>query len=289
MKLLPRPNFFIVSINKEQQKKKKNQIGSLYVCTTDKDESRNMQSGTIVSIGSHAAEVFPQAKIGDTLLLHWWVESNQRNNKCYEDEENNYYFVTAIECLGRAIEAYGIWNGTEIVPNPEYIFLQVPNKGKSNMTPDEYIDAATKKTDSGLLIFDEWVETRAEKEQKMAKLNAEIQSLSKSKMNDHLKSGIKAKEEELSALSKSINRSCIEFHSIAAINPSMAEEIKECFGEEIRIGDKVGMLNQACQTTLDFNGKTYIVALSKHFHCTEKWVKDAVKSFKEKTAVETAV
>lgn len=281
MQLLARPNFFVVKINKDAQRTRKEKEGSLFIVTEDKDEKRNMQCGEIVSIGTVAAEVFPQAKIGHTLILHWLVESKEKQNKFWEDENYNYYHVTAIECHGRPNEAYGVWDGTKIIPNPEYIFLEVPHKPVRASTPEEFIEAATTQTKGGLFIFDEWQVTRTDKEEQMAKINAEIQSLTKTKMSPGVAVGIARKEEELAIISNDINAKRIELYQVAAINPMFNEEIEYSMGRKVEIGDKVGFLNIATQTTLEFMGNEFIIALSKHFHCTEHWIKSSIENFKK--------
>lgn len=267
MQLVPRPDFFIVSINKKAQLEKKEKEGSLYVVIDSKNESRNMQSGTIVAKGTNTDLYFPQAQIGHTLLLHWMVESKQKDNKFYEDDINNYYHVTATECNGRPNESYGIVTEDGIIPHPDYILLE-----------KEIDSREMKQVESGLFLFENWQETRTEKEQKMAKINEEIQHLTKTKMNEQLKDGISNKEKELATLSKDINKSKVQFYKVAAINPLFNELIAEGFGEKIKTGEQAGMLNQACQTTLDIDGKEYIIALTKHFWCPYKWCRDAVKN-----------
>lgn len=281
MQFVPRPNFFIVSINKKSQIEKKEKEGSLYVVIDSKNEGRNMQAGRIEAIGTNAADIFPQAKIGHTLILHWMVESKQKDNKFYEDEENNYYHVTATECNGRPNEAYAVWDGKKIIPNPEYIFLETTNKPNQGLTPDEYIDAATKKSKGGIFLFDQWEETRADKEQKMAKLNKELESLLKTKMSNELKVGIQEKEAELAKISNDINKQYVEFYTVAAVNPFFNEEIEYSFGHSLNKGDRIGLLNIAAQTTVTFMGTEYIAALSKHVQVTEKWAKTSISKFKE--------
>lgn len=276
MQFVPNPNSIVVSINKVKQKEKKEKIGSLYVVTNEKDESRNMQQGEVVGFGSNLNHLFPQAKIGHTAILHWLVESRQRSYKIFEDENNNYYQVTACEFNGRANELYGVWDGEKIIPNPEYIFLE-----KEKDTRE------LKESESGILLYENWTETRKDKEDKMATINAEIQSLTKTKMSNQLAGGIREKEAELAKISNDINKQRIQFYKVAAINPDVAEEIENCFGHEFKIGDKVGFLNLATQTTVEFMGTEYIVALCNHLKCSEKWAKDAVTSHK-KAAVETA-
>lgn len=284
MQLLPAPNYIIVRINKINQRNKKEKAGILHIVTDSKNEARNMQCGEVAGVGANVPDIFPQLKIGQTAILHWFVESMQKDNKIFEDETYNYYAATVSEHNGKANETYGVWDGENIIPNPAYIFLEKPYIPKRGFSPEEFIEAATKKTDSGLFLFEEWDETRTDKEQKMAKINTEIQSLTKTKMSADLKNGIAVKEAELASLSNEINKQCIEFYKVAAINPDMNEEIESSFGRKIEIGEKVAALNAACKTTVEFNNAEYIVALSKHIHCPEYWCLESVKNFKLREA-----
>jgi hypothetical protein len=286
MRLLQRRNFVIVKIDKKKQSERKEKQGSLFIVTDNGSEARNLQCGEIVELGANLEHLFPQAKIGDTAILHWFVESKEKDNKVFEDETFNYYLLTATECNGRVNELYGVWDGEQIIASPEYIFLEIPHQPKSASTPDEYIEVATKKTEGGLFVFDEWHETRYDKEEKMAKINMEIQSLAKTRMSEQLKLGIKSKEEELAAISADINKKCVEFYTVAAINPLVNEEVFFSFGHFIEDGDKVGLLNIAAQTTLTFMDKEYIIAMTSHVWCTQIWAKEAVanhRSFLMKT------
>lgn len=287
LRFVPTPNYIIVRIDKAKQRQRKEKSGILHIITDNKNEARNMQFGEIVAIGANIPSIFPEVKIGTFAILHWMVESIKKDNKFFEDETFNYYMATVSEHNGKANETYGVWDGENIIPNPAYIFLETPASPKRGLSPDEYISAATKQTDGGLFMFEQWTETRTDKEEKMAKINAEIQSLTKSKMNHDLRNGIAAKEAELSSLSNGINKQCIEFYKVAAINPDMNNEIKECFGRKVEQGERVGALNAATKTTVEFMGIEYIVCLSKHVHAPEYWCSEAVNKYK-KALVETS-
>ncbi len=294
MQLLARPNFFIVKISKAAQKERKGRQGSLFIVTGDKDEKRNLQCGEIFGIGSAAAELFPDAKVGQTLILHWLVESKEKDNKFWEDEEFNYYHVTAVECNGRPNEAYGVWDGEKIIPNPEYLFLEITQTESdidlNKLTKETGIGVCRPmaETESGFLVFKEWKETRVEKEERMAKINNEIASLTKTKMSPGVAVGVARKEEELAIISNEINSKKIEFYVLAAISPLLNDEIEVSMGKRVEVGERVGCLNMATQTTIEFMGKEYIVCLSKHFYGTEYWIKSSIHNFKKKAAVETA-
>lgn len=273
----PMPPYFFIRINKEKQSERKGKSnGGIIIPETIVYETRNMQQGEIVAIGQEAAEIFPQAKIGHTLITHWMTESKDKNQLIYADETYNYYVVTSCEHNGQANQSYAVWDGEHIIPHPDYVFL-VKKDEERQLT----------ETKSGLLLFNNWEESRPETEARMNTLSAEIQSLSKSKMSDTVKKGIASKEQELNKLSNKINKKFVDFYEIAAINPDLSEYLGDVFGDAPKIGDKIGILNIATQTTVEFMGIEYITALSRHIHCTYQWAKDAVD--KTKTAVETAV
>src|ERR1035437_8362497 len=99
MTLRAMPNYFIVKIEIEKQKERKEKIGSLYIHASYTFMRRNMQQGEIVAIGSIVATQFPQAKVGDTLIFHHFVEGSESGggNFIFEENGDNYYYVTAAD------------------------------------------------------------------------------------------------------------------------------------------------------------------------------------------------
>jgi hypothetical protein len=227
----------------------------------------NMQAGEIMAIGSKAREYFPEAQVGQTLLVHHFVEGEseseaKEDHLVHQDDEYNYYVVACYDFHRKGNETYGAWDGEKIIPNKDYIFLEVPMP-KEPVTADDYINSAIQKTSGGILTFSKWNESRESKAQKMQRLKSEIESLSRSGISKpHIARGIQEKERELESLSLDINSRQYEPHTIAAFNSSLQEEF---FPEaDIRTGSTVFMLNIATQTQIEFNNKKYIVAKTSY-------------------------
>lgn len=261
MPVKPMPAFFLVRIEKKVQKERREKIGSLYVAPGYTFMTRNLQSGEIIAIGEKAHKEFPEANIGDTLLMHHFVEA-QDDEKQYlvdEDDTYRYYTVTALSWNGRANETYGVWNGEKIITHQEFILLE-KEKYIPPPTPDEYLAQALQETESGLAIFKDWKNTREETESKMASIKSEIESLSKSGTHKpHIQQGIAEKEMELNALSEKINKKTYLPYTIAALNPCLSE----WFHTEIKEGDVIYMMNYACNTEIEFNGIAYLIASTR--------------------------
>src|SRR5688572_3754404 len=198
----PMPSYFLIRISREKEIRQKQKIGSIIIPETQTFMMYNVQAGEIVAIGKKAAEYFPEAKIGDTLLCHHFVQGlneheAREDHLIHQDEVYNYYVVTCFDFHRKSNETYGIWDGVKIIPNKDYIFLEVPTKDDPT-SPDEYINSALQKTTSSILTFTNWTESRETKADKMQRLKSEIQELSKSgAQKPHIAKGIKEKEFEL--------------------------------------------------------------------------------------------
>lgn len=256
MEFLPLPTYFIVKINKKQQQERKEKIGSLYLHFNEVQMQRNMQHGEIVAIGSEAGKALPQAKIGDTLIFHHFVEGSHKDksNFIISDNDYNYYNVTTSEFNGHRNETYGVYNGQEIIPHPDFIFIEAePEKEKLSM--DEYIEKSTKKVGS-LYVFTNWEESREDKEAKATRLKEEIKSLSKSSMNDQIKRGIEEKEYEAAKVTSSLNEAIYKKYKVCYHNPKMKSK------------EFVYALSRTALTHIDFMDKRYIVMQSKYCEAT---------------------
>lgn len=255
MQLTPLPYYFIVKINTTDQENRKEKIGSLYLHFNEVQMQRNMQCGEICAVGSKAASQFKEAKVGDILIFHHFVEGSDKNksNIIYSDDTYNYYNVTASEYNGRRNETYGLWNGTKIIPHPDFVFI-VPEIKSKEISADTFIESNTIKVGS-LLLFSNWEEKREDKEYKTKVLTEEIKNLSKSSMNDQIKIGIETKEKEAADITLSLNRSKYTYLKVAFHNSKW-------------IKDNVYALNQAALTEIDFMDKKYILLHSKYIVAT---------------------
>lgn len=266
--LKPLPSFFLIKIGKIDQKERKNKIGNIFIPQTTVFMTREVQYGEIVHIGERAGKAFPEAEIGDTLLIHYFVSGKQSEDadegryKIDEDEKFNYYLVTAMSHNGRQNESYGVVkkDGT-IITHKDYILLETEKPAESDLPPDEFINKSISKTKGGLFLFNQWKESREEKGAKMAELKNRVQELSKSGIHlPHVAKGIRELEMEMDVISKDISKKQYLPYSVAAFNPIL----NEWFDAGINAGDVIYMYNIACNTKIEYNAKEYIVAKSDY-------------------------
>lgn len=273
MQIRPMPPYILIRIARKEQEQKKGKIGSIIIPETQRFLMYNMQAGEIIAIGKAAGEFFPEMKIGHTLLCHHFVEaeddsSAREDHLVHQDDDYNYYVVTCFEFYRKGNETYGVWDGEKIIPNKEYIFLEPPIKDDPK-SPDEYINSALSKTQSGLLVFSNWTESRETKTEKMQRLKKEVEHLSRSGISKpHIKKAIEEKEAELGQMSLDVNSKKYEPYTIAAFNP----ELKENFhpNANIAVGEIIYVLNIAAQTEIDFNGLKYVVAKTNYIGGTKE-------------------
>jgi co-chaperonin GroES (HSP10) len=122
--------YFLVRINREEQKKKRETLGSGLLVADYKNSfmQNNMQHGEIVMIGDDSTNWLEEAKEGDTLIFSHFIEGSMESfdNKAQaalnneylmaEDETFNYYMVPKEEVYG-----VGKSDGN-IFPAPNIIF-----------------------------------------------------------------------------------------------------------------------------------------------------------------------
>jgi co-chaperonin GroES (HSP10) len=261
----PMPSYFLIRIARKEERKQK--IGSIIIPETQTFMMYNLQAGEIVAIGKRAAEYFPEAKVGHTLLCHHFVQGlnehdAREDHLIHQDETYNYYVVTCFDFHRKSNETYGIWDGEKIIPNKDYIFLNIPKKDDPK-TPDEYINSAIKQTPGGIITFTSWTESRETKAEKMQRLKSEIQELSKSgAQKPHIAQGIKVKEVELEQLSLNLNSKSYQEYTVTAFNPDLKYSLPE-----IEVGGPIFVLNIAAQTEIDFMNNKYIVCKINYIGC----------------------
>lgn len=253
------PHYIIIRISKAEQRERREKMGSLFVAPVFTFMTRELQCGEIVSVGEVCAREFPACKVGSMAIVHHFVtgkemEASSDHSKYLidSDETYKYYSVTASEFNGRQVETYGIWDGEKIIPHPDYIFLQVEKKETSG---EDFTTEATKKVGS-LFVFEQWKESRELREQRLKNLQDQVQELTKGGMTPKVKQAIENKEAEMTSISKKLNKK--------AYTPYIVEAINDELGFGVGPGDEIYMFNQACQTTITFRGKDYIVAKSSY-------------------------
>lgn len=277
MKLEPMPPYFLVKINR----KKIDSVGSIIIPDAVKFMAFNLQCGEILSIGKEAAAFFPEAKVGHTLIMHHFCEGmNEEDAKSdhliYWDDDYGYYVVTAFEFNGKGAEAYGVWDGEKIIPSPEYIFLKKKIKQTTDVDLEKLKDSDYKPdgmsvSGSGLLLFNDWEDSREEKERKQWMLKKEIEDLSKTgNHKKHIRQGIKEKEIESEKISQDINRRAYTPFKVSFYNPEILDYCvlykNKNFTPKTSIlpDDDIYVLNIAAHTEVTFMDITYIVAKSKY-------------------------
>jgi len=249
MKLLPLPHYFIIKIDIQKQKERKEKIGKgiLFSHVNEVFMQRNMQCGEVVAIGKIAGEKFKEVKLGHILIIHHLAEGSDRekSNFIYSDEKFNYYNVTAGEFNGHRNETYGVFDGEKIIPHPDFIFIE-KEEISQEVAPDKLIEQKTKKVGS-LILFDNWTESREQKEAKAKQITEEIKNQSKGKsMRDDVKIALSEKQNEAGKITESLNKKEYLSNKIFASNPELKKE-------------KVYSLNIASQLSVQFMDKEYII------------------------------
>ena len=261
-KIKPMPPYFLIRISRADQRAKREKVGVIHISPKETFMVYNVQYGEIIGVGKKAAEYFPEAKIGHTLICHHFVQDTSDheakvNHLVHQDKIYNYYVVTAYEVPGKKNETFGVWDGKKIIPNKDYVFLEPEKPAITWETPDDYINSAMQKTQSGLLIFNEWKDTKETKIQRMQKLKAEIGSLCKTGMNNPTaRQMVVNKEAELEKLSADINTMRYEPYTVVAA-PKI---LSEMFGIPIKAGKEIYILSDAAQMGIEVMGKNYRIA-----------------------------
>lgn len=289
------PPYFLIKISKEAQAQRREKEGSLYLPQNYIYMRRELQFGIIEQIGSTAHEYFTEAEVGDYLFIHH-MATGKKDDKGYnfflmdEDDEFNYYVINAFEFNGDRNLSYAVAKGSEIIPNKDYIFLEL-EKDVSEM----YV------LESGLTIVPERKKTRAEWAEVMKKNMERCKQLARNlpqnplhekiilanprfrELMNYSYSEIKKLEAENVKISKQINKKKFELFKAAYINPEWNEAIEKSLGKKIEPGDLIYMLNLACHTEIDIFGKTLIVAETKYFAASLSYMKKIVNDFNAAT------
>jgi len=272
MTSIPRPHspYFLVRVSKQKEKEARApKHGSIVIPETLTFMQYNTQCGEIVGIGDGAAKYFPEAQIGHILLMHHFCQANDENEArvnhlIHDDEEFNYYVVSAYSYNGKDCETYGVWDGEKIIPNKDYVILEKEIKDVSNLNwdrlTDEQVNKSLSVSNAGILMFKEWEESREQKEARQAELKKQTEELSKSGNNKlKTKQAILLKEWEMEAISRDINKQTYLPYKILYAN----KELSEWFDRPVGEGSIVGMLNFSTGTTINFNGTEIVVAKTK--------------------------
>lgn len=273
------PPFFVVKIPKKEQRERLEKIGVLYYPPEWVFMKRGMQCGEIVAIGSDAHSFFPEAKIGDILICHHFIEGKTMTTRhekfflIHNDDDWNYYCVTAFTYNGDRNNTFGVWDGNKIIPSKEYIFFDIDEAIPSDFTPEELtfdgggngkiiVNIPMARADGGLIIPKTRRKTRSELIEKSSNNMIEMKRLGRWMGIAPEKAGpmLKRLERENEVLSKEINTRKYESHIVAAFNDKLLESVHP----DIKNGDRVFVLNIATYMQIEFMGKEYIVSESKY-------------------------
>lgn len=260
-----RPNkaYFLISISKKEQKERKEKIGSISLHLDEGDMSRNMQYGEIVDMGSKAQSILPQAKIGDLLIVHHFVEGDKESREdslVFENDEHRYYVVSSYAQAGKATEVFGVWNGETVIPHPEYLFLKKDQPVISDTNKDAYLNQAMEATKSGILVFKEYHVARESHTETLERLKTEAMHLGKMKQTPDVIKAIEAKQDEMLAITKKMNASTFKPYHVK-FAPYV---LNEWFDREVKENDIIYCQNTAAEMEVEFKEETFIVCPTKY-------------------------
>lgn len=206
----------------------------------------NLQFGEIVSIGTKAAKEFPEALIGDMLLVHHSVEYKQRaqGDKNWNDwhllETDNDFEYRIAHCTK---EVLGVWkrelagSANAIIPYRDFIFCHSNIKKSSFLIKD------------GIYQHDSWEASMEDMTEKLEILKNQIEELNTSTVmhqrdNDHnykqreeIRSAIDKIQEERRSLTKKMHQKKLVECTVIFIHPLTNIE----YLTDIQPGDIIGV------------------------------------------------
>lgn len=290
------PQFIFVRVPKEEQRERLEKIGILYYPPAYAFMKRGMQCGEILAIGEDAKNHFPEARKGDTLLFHHFIEHKETKSKnkffqIDEDKDYNYYAVTAMSHNGDRGLAYGLWDGEALVPNKEYIFLFPEPKPESDMEDFEFnmggslfkTNIAMKEAGAGIVVPKERKMSREEMTEKMKENMARVKKIAPfMRFRRDVVDEILKLESENTKLSKLINKTCYEPFEIAGVNEFYQRFVYDSFGCLIGANDIIYLLNIASHMKIEFLGTEFIVAETKYIFSPAAWITSAIQNFNRK-------
>ncbi len=260
MKIMP--DLFMVRIDKEKQKDAKQKLSSdspFFIPVGSIHQSRNMEHGEIVQIGSRVNIFGWDVQVGNTLIFHYSIEMPQEKSGkrffLYEDEFYNYYAVDMPNVRG-------YYDGERIVPHPDFVFLKnipaFPNQ-------DEIDDATgnkVKKTSGGIFLVTNWDDSPQDIAQRSQKIKERIESLTKSKRTPEIQNELERLEVERQVLNRKAQKHEFLPYRVAWSNKKLERD----FGVPILPDDILYTYNKAALYLSNFQLESYkyIIALVDH-------------------------
>lgn len=231
--------YFLIKVPKAEEQERREKIGEIYIHPTFVWMTRNTQNGIIVSISPEAYKNFPEAKVGQILLTHHFVQGSMLESErtkrflVHEDDTYFYYNVTATEYNGQNNQSFAIWTGEKIITHKDYIFLEkdmpFPVEGE---------------------VYD-----MDELQEKLAGIKQQIMSLTRNgRLTPQIIEAIQSKEAEQFRLSQNMHKKEYLRYKVAYSNPT----------HSIDSGSIVYALNIAANTEISFNGVDYRVVEKRY-------------------------
>lgn len=255
MELNALPPYFVIKVEKQIQKDTREKDGYFYTHSDHVFMQREVQHGEIVSIGKEAQELFPEAKVGHELIFHHFLsgremeDTGENKNLLFTDDIYKYYSVTVRSHKGERNLTYGIWDGEKIIPNKDFIFLEIEDK-----------EPEVSKTNTGILELQNFSESKDEISKKMKFEKDTINELTKTAVTPDLKVEIENREKQMNRMSKQTNKKQYLLYRVAYAS----NYIKEKF---IKPFTHAAMLSIACNTRINFGGKEFIISDCKYLSC----------------------
>lgn len=245
MQLRPFSPNFLIKVPKQEEIDKRERVGEVYLHPSFVWMTRNTQCGIIHNISKEAHLQLPDAKVGDILITHHFVQGSHSINESgmdflvHEDDTYNYYNVVAKEGYGKNNQSYAVYNGKEIIPHKQYVFLE-------KEFPKEIVE-------------DEYIETPDDVQSKLESIKAEIMSLAKTRNNPEIAIAIQKKEREQLEMGKKMHKKEYIKVKVAYANPLSG----------LKNGSIVYALTLGCATIVEFNNVEYRIAELKYIAATD--------------------
>src|SRR5574338_1184262 len=266
MKLKAAPHYVLVRCSIKEQKDKKEKVGNIHIPQTATYMKYNLEHGEIISIGEKAHKNFPEMKVGHQAIMHHFVEGeNDSDSKIHHlihiDKKYKYYAITTkvltSDTFSRRNETYGVWDGTKIIPHPQFTFLKYEEE---KITND---DRNLQRSSGGLLVFKKWSESREDLLDKLERMKQENLQLAKTQRNrPQVEAKIKQNEEEMERITLELNKNAPSLFPIAHMNDTLKKSINKSFGY-------VYAMKSACGTLVQFKGVTYRVVETQYLQAAK--------------------